>query len=299
VRADSSAPLEHRVARPGYNVNRAGLGIEEQGTQNKTLALTATPQLEWEAFDEYWRKVHGPKILHHDGPEDAQTGLLCYYLQQHRVPGGPCSEYPPPYRAPLGKDGRLSAAPVTQMTAYRRPAWDGLAQLAYRTKEDLIKFFGAGPGKYAEKIMPDEALFIRSFAFHLAEEHIVIESAGLRRDPLVLLTTHTRNAGLTRAQFRGRWMAQHAQLMRELAPTVAGFRRYAQLVNVSEPSDPIYDALGDRFDGVSALSFASMNDLEDFLASPVYQRLRNDEREFAAESSFFTTLNYVIKEHRG
>ncbi len=298
IRADSLPPNGHRVARPRYNVNRAGQGIEDPGVTDRRLALAADPQLEWESFDEYWRKVHGPKILHQDGASDEQTQLLCYYLQQHRVPGGPSSGFAPPYRPPLGADGRLSANPVEQLQPHRRPAWDGLAQLGYRNKDELYRFFSAAPGKYADKIMPDEALFIRGFAFNLAEEHIVLTSATWRRDPLVLLTLHIRNPELTRAQFRGRWMAQHAELMRETAASIGGLRRYAQLVNVSEPDDQVYDALGDRFDGVGALSFASMNDVEDYLASDIYRRIRDDEIQFAADSQFFTTLNYVIKEHR-
>ena len=101
VRADSSPPAGDRRARPGYNVNRAGLGTEDPGVADRALGMSPAPQFEWEAFDAYWRKIHGPKILFPDGPEDRQTALLHYYLQQHRIPAGPCSEHAPPYVAPL------------------------------------------------------------------------------------------------------------------------------------------------------------------------------------------------------
>jgi EthD domain len=296
IRADSQPAEGIRAARPRYNANRAGQGIEDPSTQDRTLALTAKPQLEWEAFDEYWRKVHGPKILHVDGPHDRQTELLTYYLQQHRVPSGPTSERAPPYSASPDPSGRLVTDPAQRWATYTRPAWDGLAQLGYRSKQDLEAFFDVGPGKYGDKIVPDEAVFIRGFGFHLAEEHVVLQRGQRRRDPIVLLKLHTRNAELTRPQFRGYWMAQHAELIRRLPAEQYGLKRYAQLVNVSVPGDKIYDAIGDRVDGVSAMSFADMNGLEDYLSSTDYQAIRDDEAAFARDTIFFTTINYVIRD---
>jgi hypothetical protein len=296
IRADSTPPSGHRAARPGYNVNRAGQGIEDPATTERTLALTGHPQFEWEAFDEYWRKTHGPKILHVDGATDRQTALLRYYLQQHRIPGGPTSERTPPYSADPDAAGLLPLEPAARCAAYQRPQWDGLAQLGFDSKAALEGFFDLGPGKYGDKIVPDEAVFIRGFAFHLAEEHIVIGREGRRRDPIVLLKLHTRDPATSRAQFRGRWMAQHADCVRRLAAGSNLIRRYAQLVNVSEAADRLYDPEGDRIDGVGALSFANINDLEDFLAGPEGTELRADEQAFAAETRYFTALNYVIRE---
>jgi len=295
IRADSQPPEGHRRARPRYNVNRAGAGIEDPEARDRTLALTDRPQLEWEAFDEYWRKIHGPKILHVDGPDDRQTALLAYYLQQHRIPGGPTSERAPPYAAPLDAGSRLVTDPAARCAPYSRPAWDGIAQLGFRNRGDLAAFFDVGPGKYGQKIVPDEAVFIRGFGVHVAEEHVVVE-ADRRQHPVVLLKTHVRNPELTRAQFRGRWMAEHAERVRRAATAGGLVRRYAQLVNVSEPGDALYDAVGDRIDGVGAMSFANMNDVEDFLASDAYAELRADEREFASESAYFTALNYLIRD---
>jgi hypothetical protein len=297
IRAESTPPTGLRVARPRYSVNRAGQGIEEGGVSDRTLALTAQPQLEWEAFDEYWRKIHGPKILHSEGESDRITPLLVYYLQQHRVPSGPSSENPPPYSARLNSAGRLVPDPAAQVPPYRRPIWDGLALLAYRSKEDLATFFDLGPGKYGDKIVPDEAVFVRGFAFHVAEEHVVIQNGDRRRDPIIMVKTHTRNMGSTRADFRARWQTQHARLISGLTQAQGVIRRYAQLHNLSQPGDLLYDPVGDRFDGVTVMSFANMNELEDFLASPEYRRVESDEREFAAESRYFTAINYVIRDN--
>ncbi|MGH8597367.1 MAG: EthD domain-containing protein, partial [Gammaproteobacteria bacterium] len=274
----------------------AGLGIEDPETKDRTLALTDKPQFEWEAFDEYWRKGHGPKIVYADGTEDRQTDLVAYYLQQHRIPGGPTSEHSPPYSANPDRAGRLIGDPAQHLRPYRRPAFDGLAQLGYHTKQDLESFFDSGPGKYSEKIVPDEKVFIRGFAFHLAEEHEVFQIGNRRRDPIVLLKWHVRNTDLSRPQFRGRWMAQHAALIRDLKTEVYGLRRYVQLVNVSTATDKLYDPIGDRYDGVSAFSFADVNGLEDFMSSTEYEKIRDDEAVFARETTFFTALNYVIRD---
>jgi EthD domain len=294
IRADSQPPEAIRHARPKYNANRHGQGIEDPGVEERKLALTDKPQLEWEAFDEYWRKTHGPKILHVDGPSDHQTARLKYYLQQHRIPGGPTSERPPPYSAAPDAQARLVTNPALRCAPYVRPSWDGVAQLAYQTREDLDAFFDLGPGKYGDKIVPDEAVFIRGFGFHIAEEHLILNHGDKRRDPIILIKSHVRNSALTRAQFRGRWMAQHADVVKR---SVAGARRvlrYAQLVNISQPGDRIYDPVGDRFDGMSFMSFANMNEIESFLASDAYAAIRADEIEFAQESAYFTALNYMI-----
>ena len=42
IRADSQPPEAIRRARPRYNVNRAGDGIEDPGVTDRQLALTAS-----------------------------------------------------------------------------------------------------------------------------------------------------------------------------------------------------------------------------------------------------------------
>ena len=297
VRADTSPQRGLRRARRGYPANRVGEGIADPGVEDRQLALTTEPQLEWEAFDAYWRKVHGPKILHPEGEGDSVTPLLVYYLQQHRIPGGPSSEDPPPYRAPLGSDGRLPGDPAARVRPYGRPPWDGLAQLGFRSRDELHRFFDPGAGKYGEKIVPDEAVFLRGFAFNLSEEHIVLGGEDRRRDPILLVRTFVRRAELPRPAFRARWAGDHADRLRDLPQAKPGgaIRRYVQLHNVSRAGDPLYDETGDRFDGIGVMSFANTNDLEDFLASPDYAGLTADEGEFCTEAAYFTALNYAIR----
>lgn len=299
LRGDSSPAEGQRRARPGYNQNPAGQGIEDEGVQDRTLAISRAPHFEWEAFDQYWRKVHGPKVIFKDGPADDDTALLGFYLQQHRIPAGPCSGFAPPYGPALDDDGRLSTQPVSQCPPYRRPPFDGLAQLGWRARADLEGFFLAPGGKYAGKIMPDEAVFIRGFAYHLAEEHVVVHAGNSRRDAIILIKLHVRAVDNSREAFRGHWMAQHADLVRQLPAARALVRRYVQLVNVSTPTDGLYDPQGDRYDGVGVYSFSNMNDCEDFIASSAHAALEADERAFTAETSYFTALNYVICDTTG
>ena len=123
---------------------------------------------------------------------------------------------------------------------------------------------------------------------------MVVQRGDRRRDAIILLKLHQRAAGSTREQFRGRWMAQHADLVRRHPLAQLLVRRYAQLVNVSQPGDKLYDPVGDRYDGVGVYSFANMNDCEDFIAGEAHNALVEDEQLFAPDTSFFTALNYVI-----
>ena len=76
-------------------------------------------------------------------------------------------------------------------------------------------------------------------------------------------------------------------------------RRYAQLVNVSQPEDRLYDPVGDRYDGVGVYAFANMNDCEDFIAGEAHASIVEDEQLFAPQTAFFTALNYVICDRTG
>jgi hypothetical protein len=91
-------------------------------------------------------------------------------------------------------------------------------------------------------------------------------------------------------------MAQHGDLVTRLARQSGLVRRYAQLVNISSAGDRLYDPVGDRCDGLGVMSFANMNDVEDFLTSDAYAEIRADEVGFANESVYFTALNYVIRD---
>lgn len=297
MRADSTADEERRTPRAGYFVNRAGQGVCDPGVEDTTPALAATPAREWEAFDAYWRKTHGPKLIHDEGPEDEVTPLLRFYLQQHRIPSGPTSDDALPYTAQVGDDGLLVSDPEARVRPYARPRFDGLAQLAFGDRADLFRFFDAdgGLGKYTNKVVPDEKVFIKGLAFQLCEEHVVIESPASRRDPVLLIKNHVRHPSLSRDTFRELWRGSHAELIASLPEAGEVVRRYTQLPNVGRPVDPIYDEVGDAIDGVSVMAFANMNDLEEFLGGESYAEIARDERDFCS-SEYYTAINYVIRD---
>ncbi len=300
MRADTAPDEGTRSTRPGYFVNRDGTGVGDPDSRDTTPALADTPQREWEAYDAYWRKVHGPKLIHDEGGADTITPLLVFYLQQHRLPSGPTSSDTLPYPAQVGDDGLLVTDPHARVAVYQRPRFDGMAQLAFANKADLFSFFDATgtAGKYSTKVVPDEKVFIKGFSFHISEEHVVKESDVGRRDPVLLIKSHTRHPSLSRDAFRELWRGSHAEFALSLDASAEWVRRYAQLHNVSLPGDPIYDADGDGIDGVSVLSFANMNDLEDFLASEDYAEIARDERDFC-RAEFYTALNHVIRDASG
>jgi hypothetical protein len=289
-----------RVARPSYCVNEHGEGIAEPGADPPVPALEPVPELQWEAFDEYWRKVHGPKIIHDDGPDDEATRLLRRYEQQHRIPGGPTSEFPPPYLPQVDDEGLLVTDPHARVRPYQPPAFDGLAQLAFATREDFFTFFGLEPGdKYIDKIVPDERVFLKGFAFNISKEYILLPDDETR-DPIILIKTHERAPNLSREEFQELWLEEHAKdvLSSRTARRLVG--RYAQLHNVSTPADgAFYDPVGDRFDVVSVLSFANVNHLEEFLASDAYREIEAAEDRYTAETRYFTAVNYTIRNFEG
>ena len=298
VRCDGTPDVApFRVARPGYCVNEEGEAIADPAADPKEPAMEADPELRWEAFDEYWRKIHGPKIIHVDGLGDSATKLLLRYEQQHRIPGGPTSAFAPPYPPQVDSNGLLITDPHAHVAGYQRPSFDGLAQLAFATREDFNSFFGLNPGdKYLDKIVPDEKVFLKGFAFNISEEHIVIADRGAR-DPIILVKTLERGAQFaSREEFQDRWLTEHARLVTTGATARKLVQRYAQLHNISVPSDaPFYDPAGDRFDVIEVFSFANPTELETFLASDRYAAIAADDAANTERTEIFTAVNYIIR----
>ena len=71
-------------------------------------------------------------------------------------------------------------------------------------------------------------------------------------------------------------------------------RRYAQLHNIGSAQLP--DPEGQFIDAISVLSFASVNDVEDYLLTDSYRAIEADEATFIdlARSEFWTGLNYSV-----
>ncbi len=293
-RADTS-PVSDRRRDPNNVVGRDGRPLADPSADPTALAFDKDPNLLYEKWDEYWRKVHGMRFTYEDGPEDKSMAVMLRYDQVHRVPGGPTSHFPPPYRAPVDENGRLHAKVIGKIPDHRRPQWDGFAYMAFRSLDDLTLSFGSG--KFPAKIVPEEQVMFREVPHMIAKEFILVPSAR-HRDPIVLVKTHHRKQGTSREAFQARWLGKHADLVIARGATHEYVRRYAQLHNVGpkKEGDLFWHAAGSQIDGVTVMSFGSMNDLEDYLMTEHYAAIEADEREFVdpVRSEYWTALNYNI-----
>ena len=95
-RTDATPEVE-RPHDAGSGVNRSGQEVAHPDRHPTALALEPDPNRAFEHWDEYWRKVHGPKFAYEE-PGTANDRVL-RYDQVHRIASGPSSAFPPPYRA--------------------------------------------------------------------------------------------------------------------------------------------------------------------------------------------------------
>jgi hypothetical protein len=251
------------------------------------LALEGDPNLAYEHWDEYWRKVHGPKFAW-DEP-GSSSALVLRYDQVHRIASGPSSFFAPPYRAMIDEEGRLPSDPHQRVPPLQRPRWDGLAYIAYAEQDDIERTLGQD--KFAERIIADEQTAFRMVTREITREYILIPSAR-HRDPVSLVKIHVRAPGLTREEFQCRLLREHGALVTANPATREFVRRYAQLHNIGSTQ---IDPEGSKIDAVSVLSFASMNDVEDYLVSAEHAAIEASENALQGEGSeWWTALNYSV-----
>jgi len=285
-RADATPPGE-RPRDPGSSRGRDGAQVASPDRHPHALALEATPNLAFEHWDEYWRKVHGPKFAW-DEP-GSSSGLVLRYDQVHRIASGPSSQFPPPYRAMTGADGRLPSDPERHVPAYRRPRWDGFAYITYAEQADIERTLGQE--KFDKRIVADEQVAFRMVTREITREYILIPSAR-HRDPVSLVKIHVRAPGLSREQFQRRLLDVHAGIVLAQPATGEFVKRYAQLHNIGATQE---DPEGSRIDAVSVLSFASLNDVEDYLVSPDHAAIEASENALQGEGSeWWTAINYSV-----
>jgi hypothetical protein len=279
-----------RSVRPqdgGSAVGRDGKEVDNPDAHPEQLAIEPDPNRAFEHWDEYWRKIHGPKFAYEEPGSTSQ--LVLRYDQLHRLAGGPSSFFRPPYRAMVDSSKKLVGNPAARVPAYGRPRWDGLAYIAYRTEDDIKKTLGQP--QYADRIIADEQTAFRMVTRQITREHIIIPSA-LHRDPISLVKIHRRRTELTRAAFQELWLGEHADFMLSKAATHTHVRRYAQLHYLHSSQD---DPEGSQIDGISVLAFASVNDVEGYLVSADYVAIEAQEAELTGDGSeFWTAVNYSV-----
>ena len=286
-RVDTTARVQRPVDK-GFSLDREGDALAEPSAAKEPPAIEADPNLAWEHWDEYWRKVHGPKFAYEE--PGGTTEPVVRYDQLHRLPSGPSSFFKPPYGAMVQDNGKLVADAYARVPSYGRPKWDGLAYIAYESEEAMKKLLGQN--KYTQRVVADEETAFRVVTRNYAREYILLPSA-LHRDPISLVKIHQRHAGLSREEFQCRWLDEHAELVLSKPATHQYVRRYAQLHYLGSTQE---DPEGSRMDGISVLSFASVNDLEDYLTHADHAAIAASESALsnAVGSEWWTAVNYSV-----
>jgi len=285
-RVDATARGE-RPQDSGASKSRHGHEVHFPNWRPHALALEGEPNLAFEHWDEYWRKVHGPKFAW-DEP-GSSSALVLRYDQVHRVASGPSSFFPPPYRAMVTDEGKLPADPEKRVPTYERPRWDGFAYIAYADEGDIERTLGQE--KFDKRIVADEQVAFRMVTREITREYILIPSER-HRDPVSLVMIHMRAPQLSRADFQARLLGEHAQLVLAQPATREFVRRYAQLHNIGSTQK---DPEGSKIDAVSVLSFASLNDVEDYLVSDDYAAIQASYDALLGEGSeWWTGINYSV-----
>ena len=280
-------PRSERPQDEGSSKDRQGNEVRNPDRKPSALAIEPNPDLAFEHWDEYWRKVHGPKFAW-DEP-GSSSELVLRYDQLHRIASGPSSFFRPPYRAMIDGSGKLPSDPEQRVPAFGRPRWDGLAYITYAEQADIERTLGQE--KFAKRIIADEQVAFRMVTRELAKEFILIPSAR-HRDPISLVKIHRRRPELSRSEFQRKLLRDHAQTVLTQPATHEFVRRYAQLHNIGSTQE---DPEGSKIDAVSILAFAGMNDLEDYLVSKDYAAIEASENLMAGEGSeWWSAVNYSV-----
>lgn len=280
-------PRSERPQDEGSARDKQGREVRHPDWHPGALALEPDPDLAFEHWDEYWRKVHGPKFAW-DEPGSSSERVL-RYDQLHRIASGPSSFFRPPYRAMIDENGKLPADPEKHVPAFNRPRWDGLAYITYAEEDDIARTLDQE--KFARRIIADEQVAFRMVTREIAREFILIPSAR-HRDAISLLKIHVRRPELSRAEFQQRLLGEHARTVLAQPATHEFVRRYAQLHNIGSTQD---DPEGSRIDAVSILAFACVNDVEDYLVSDDHAAIEASETALAGEGSeWWTAVNYSV-----
>jgi hypothetical protein len=281
-------PASGRPHDVGSSKGRYGQKVVRPDQHPGALAIEPNPNLSFEHWNEYWRKVHGPKFAW-DEP-GSTSELVLRYDQVHRLPSGPSSFFRPPYRAMVDETGRLPSDPEKRVPPFHRPRWDGFAYIVYAEEADIARTL-EDQEKFSQRIIADEQVAFRMVTREIAREHILIPSAR-HRDPISLVKIHIRQPSLSRATFQQCLLRAHGDLVLRQPATHEFVRRYAQLHNIGSTGT---DPEGSRIDAISVLSFASLNDVEDYLVSLDHAAIETSENELAGDGSeFWTAVNYSI-----
>ncbi len=293
-RADAT-PLDQRRRGEGHLLDHQGRVITDPAHDPSSNAFEADPNLNFEKWGEYWRKVHGVRFLYQEGVDDRSVERLLRYEQIHRVTAGPTSLTPVPYHPPLDGDGRLFPTIIGHVEPYRRPRWDGVAYLGFASLNDLVAVLATE--RVRSKILPEDQTIFRDIAPVLARQFVILPSQT-GHDAVALVKTHVRRPDLDRSTFQWRWLHEHANLVLAQADTTRLVRRYVQLHNVGPTveREPFFHPETSLIDGVTLMAFSTMRDVETFLMSESHAVIAADEQSIstAEAGDYWSGVNFSI-----
>jgi hypothetical protein len=294
-RADST-PLDQRSRASSHIFDKDGKVISDPAADPSANAFEPNPNLNFEHWGDYWRKVHGVRFLHPDETDDQQAiDRLLRYDQIHRVAPGPTSLNPLPYQSPLDAKGQLFDTVIGHVEPYRRPQWDGVAYLNFASLDDLGAVLGTE--RVRRKIFPEDQAIFRDLAPMLARQFIILPNAA-GDDAILLVKTHVRRDELDRETFQRLWLHDHAKVVVAQPDTRHLVKRYVQLHNIGPLTEgmPFFHPASSRIDGVSVMAFASMKDVEIFLLSDSYAAIEQSERSIAVAEAgeYWTGITFTV-----
>lgn len=294
-RADST-PLGLRSRADGHVLGVDGNPLQDPAADASENAFESDPNLNFEKWGEYWRKVHGMRFIHPESSADDTiiAGLL-RYDQIHRVAGGPTSLNPPPYLPPLDAAGNLFDTVIGHIEPYRRPEWDGVAYLNFANLDDLNRLLASD--RVRQKILPEDRAIFRDLAPFLARQYILLPSkAGA--DAVILVRSHIRRGDRDRSDFQTRWLRDHSKAVLNQPATQQLVKRYVQLHNIGPDvkGQPFFHEATSRIDAITIIAFASMMDAEAFLTSDDYARIEasEDSLSIVESAKYWTGLNFRV-----
>ncbi len=293
-RADTTS-LDQRSRAEGHVLDHQGRVIPDPTADPGANAFEPDPNLNFEKWGEYWRKVHGVRFLQTEDAGDRTVERLLRYDQIHRVAAGPTSLAPLPYRPPVDADGRLFPTIIGHIEPYHRPRWDGVAYLGFAGLDDIATVLGTE--RVRTKILPEDRTIFRDLAPVLARQFIILPSAT-GNDAVALVKTHARRLDLDQSAFQRRWLHEHAELVMKQADTKRLVRRYVQLHNIGPTAEgePFFHPETSLIDGVTLMAFDTMRDIEAFLVSEGHAVIAADEQliQAAGAGEYWSGVNFSI-----
>ncbi|TCG08668.1 hypothetical protein BZM27_10375 [Paraburkholderia steynii] len=293
-RADTT-PLDVRRLGDGYTLDKSGQPLRDPAKDSSAIGFESNPNVSFEHWGEYWRKVHGVRFTHIEEDNDRSLERLLRYDQLHRFAPGPTSFNAPPYRAPADESGMLWPTILGHIEPYQRPRLDGVAYLNFESIDDIAAVFANE--RVRTKILPEDLTMFRDIAPVLARQHIIIPSES-GNEAVTLVKLHVRRKDEARESFQQWWLEDHGPYVSSHCQGSQLVKRYAQLHNIGgrEPGEAFFHPDAATLDGISLMSFSSLADLEDFLVSPMNASIVEHEslKTEQAASEYWTTIGMMI-----